>query len=239
MAEVVLQDDLNNRFLAKCQERLPEVAAAECNWTLLDLRKAGRMGAVATKRERQDPDEYQYAAEIAARFVQDKCEQSIGRLLCDPVRRAEFDTAALAVAPEVEAYQLCKAAFGLRKARRLQPELVVRVADWNKEVVTLSAAEIAANGKLVPDSPGIYIFRDSIGYLYIGESYSLRHRVTQHLDHSDRKSLAHYLWENGNREITVELHAFAKDSPAKDKNHRRAYESELIKSRKPQFNLTL
>ena len=81
------------------------------------------------------------------------------------------------------------------------------------------------------------IFRDSTGYLYIGESSSLRHRVTQHLDHSDRKSLAHYLWEKGSRDITVELHVFAKDSPAKDKSRHRAYESELIKSRKPRFNI--
>jgi hypothetical protein len=31
---------------------------------------------------------------------------------------------------------------------------------------------------------------------------------------ADRKSLAHYLWEKGNREITVELPVFSKDSPA-------------------------
>ena len=93
------------------------------------------------------------------------------------------------------------------------------------------------DAKLVPDKPGICILRDPTGYLYVGESSSLRFRVNHHLDHSDRKSLAHYLWSNGNQEITVELHVFPKDSPAKDKTKRRAYESELIRSRKPKFNL--
>jgi predicted GIY-YIG superfamily endonuclease len=235
--EVVLKDDLNQKFLTKCRAALPDVSDAEFNWTLLNLRKAGKLGAVATKRTRQDHDDYQHAAEIAARFVQDKYEQSIDRLLCDPARRAEFDKVAREVAPDVEAYRLRKAAFGLRKARQLRPELVVRVADWNKQVLTFPAADLAADGKKIPDAPGVYIFRDATGYLYIGESSSLRQRVTQHLDRSDRQSLARYLNDKGNQSITVELHVFDKDSPAKDKMRRRAYESELIRSRKPRFNI--
>lgn len=235
--EVLLKDDLNEKFLAKCKEHFADGTATEFNWTLLNLRKAGKLGSVATKRVRQDHDDYQHAAEIAARFLQDKYEQTIDRLLCDPERRSEFDKAALSVVPDIEPYRLRKAAFGLRKARQLQPELVVRVADWKKEIITLPAAEIIAKSKLVPDAPGIYIFRDPTGYLYIGESSSLKQRVNQHLDQSDRKSLAHYLFENGNREITVELHVFGKDTPAKDKTRRRAYESELIRSRKPRFNI--
>lgn len=235
--EVVLRDDLNRAFLAKCREKLPDVSSEEFNWTLLNLRKAGKLGAVTTRRVRQDHDDYQHAAEIAARFVQDKYDQTIDRVLCDPERRAVFDEAARAVAPDVEPYRLRKAAFGLRKARQLQPELAVRIADWKKDVLSFSAAQIVADKKLVPEAPGVYIFRDPSGYLYIGESSNLRQRVSQHLDQSDRQSLARYLFEKGNREITVELHAFGPDTPAKDKNRRRAYESELIRSRKPRFNI--
>lgn len=235
--EVVLKDDLNQKFLAKCKEKLPEEPPADFNWTLLNLRKAGKLGSVTTKRARQDHDDYQHAAEIAARYLQDKYDQTIDRLLCDPERRTEFDKAASVITPDVEPYRLRKAAFGLRKARQLQPELVVRAVDWNREIITLPAADIVANGKLVPDAPGVYIFRDASGYLYVGESSSLKQRVNQHLDESDRKSLAHYLKEKGNRDITVELHVFGKDTPAKEKNRRRAYESELIKSRKPRFNI--
>lgn len=235
--EVVLKDDLNQKFVATCKEQLPDVSATDFNWTLLNLRKAGKLGAVATKRARQDHDDYQHAAEIAARFLQDKHKLTIDRLLCDPERRAEFDKAAIAIAPGVEPYRLRKAAFGLRKARQLQPELVLRVADWDRQILTHAATEIVADGKLVPELPGVYIFRDATGYLYIGESANLRQRVNQHLDRSDRKSLASYLAESGKQEVTVELHAFGKDSPAKDKTRRRAYESELIRSRKPRLNI--
>ena len=51
------------------------------------------------------------------------------------------------------------------------------------------------------------------------------------------KSLARCLLSNGIREVSIEQHIFPKDSPAKDKTKRRAYESELIRSRKPKFNL--
>ena len=113
----------------------------------------------------------------------------------------------------------------------------MRVADWKREIITLSADEILKKPESVPTHPGVYIFRDDTGYLYIGESSDLRSRVTKHLDHSDRKSLAHYLWDNGVEKLTVELHAFDPNSKAKEKSARRAYESELIRSRQPRFNI--
>jgi hypothetical protein len=61
--------------------------------------------------------------------------------------------------------------------------------------------------------------------------------VTKHLDQSDRKSLAQYLWREGGEGVTVELHAFDPESSARHKEMRRAYESELIASRRPRFNL--
>ena len=189
--EVLLDDELNKLFLAKCRDLKADADATDCNWTLLNLRKSGKLGAVATKRRRDLNDDYQHAAEIAARFLQDKYKQTIDRLLCNPETRAEFDRVAKAVSPDTELRALRKAALALRKARKLQPEFVTRVADWDREVVSHPAADIVADAKLVPDKPGIYIFRDPTGYLYVGESSSLRFRVNHHLDHSDRKSLAH------------------------------------------------
>ncbi|MBM80944.1 MAG: excinuclease ABC subunit C [Planctomycetaceae bacterium] len=236
--EVLLQDKLNQAFLKKCRELVPESNAAECNWTLINLRKAGKLSGIRSTRRRYDRhDDYLHAAEIAARLMYDKYEVSTDRMLCDPKRRAEFDSVASKAAPKVDAYLLRKASFGLRKSRRLQPELVLRVADWKKEILTFPAEKLVKDEKLIPDVPGIYIFRDETGYLYIGESSRLRSRVSKHLDHSDRKSLAHYLWKNGVKKITVELHAFDAESRAKVKNVRRAYESELIRSRKPRFNI--
>jgi predicted GIY-YIG superfamily endonuclease len=236
--EVILQDELNAKFLAACQKRMPEATAFDANWLLLNLRKAGELSDIkSTRRNNDRHDDYLHAAEIVARFLEDKHSTNTDRVICDPKLRAEFDALTKPLAPDVAAYKLRKAAFALRKSRRLSPELVLRVASWKKEVIAHPAEKLAADPKLVPDGPGVYIFRDATGYLYVGESSELRTRLKKHLDKSDRQSLAQYLSEKGIKDITVEVHVFDATSDAKLKPMRRAYESELIRSRKPRFNL--
>lgn len=235
--EVLVRDDLNAAFIARCHSLAPNADEAELNWALLNLRKAGKLQATVTRRLSQRHEDYLHAAEIAARAMYDQHAESIDRVLCSPALRREFDRIARGVTPDVAAERLRRAALSLRKARRLRPELVVRVAAWDKQILTLPASEILADPQRIPMSPGIYIFRDHSGYLYIGESENVRARVGQHLDHSDRKSLAHYLWHEGLDGVEVELHVFARDSNARRKEMRRAYESELIASRRPRFNV--
>lgn len=236
--EVLLQDALNTKYLAECRKRMPDVRSFDFNWTLLNLRKAGELRDVrATKRRRDQLDEFLHASEIAARFMEDRYKVNTDRLICEPELRAEFDKVAKTMAPEIDAYLLRKASFALRKSRRLQPELVLRVADWKKDVFAYAASRIADDPELIPNGPGVYIFRDESGYLYIGESSKLRERLKKHLDASDRQSLASYLKDEGVDGIVIEVHAFDPSSPARLKPQRRAYESELIRSRKPRFNL--
>ncbi len=236
--EVLLQTELNDRFLAECQKRMPDIPPFDFNWTLLNLRKAGGLRDIsASKRRRDNSDAYLHAAEIAARFLEDRYSVNTDRVLCDPKLRAEYDKEAKKVAPKVDPYLLRKASLTLRKSRRLQPELVLRVADWKKDIIALPAAHAEQEPDKVPRQPGVYILRDETGYLYIGESSNLYDRIKKHLNRSDRQSLANYLATNGVKGVTLELHAFEKDSPARLKPMRRAYESELIRSRKPRFNL--
>jgi predicted GIY-YIG superfamily endonuclease len=235
--EVLVRDDLNAAFITRCRKSMPAADETQLNWTLLNLRKAGRLDVPATRRVNLTHDDYLHAAEIAARLMYDKHGLSTDRVLCDPQRRREFDEAAQQVAPGTSAYRLRRAALYLRKARRLRPELVLRVAQWDKEVVTMGADEAAGDSKVLPDSPGVYIFRDSTGYLYIGESANLRVRIAGHLDDSDRKSLAQYFQRSGIMDVVLELHVFDPDSDAKLTPMRRAYESELIRSRKPRLNI--
>jgi len=235
--EVIINDELRRQFLAACREQVPEASEFECNWMLLNLRKAGQLGVRATRRRPLRHEDYVHAAEIAARYVFDKYKVSVDRAMCEPKYRAEFDRVARSVAPDVPVYRLRKAALGLRKARRLRPELVVRVADWGRQVLEFPADRLARDPSLVPAKPGVYIFRDRSGYLYIGESSNLRRRLAKHLADSDRKSLARYLREHGYKDVVIEVHAFDPDSRAKERLVRRAYESELIRSRKPRFNI--
>lgn len=237
--EVLLQEALNKRFIAACRTELPDANVGELNWKLLNLRKAGKLkkSKVKPKRRSDNHSEYQHLAEVVARSMQDKHKVSTDHIMCDPKQREAFDKMSLSIAPKVDPYLMRKAAFGLRKARRLKPELVLRIADWDRKITSHRASELAKNLDSIPSTPGIYIFSDQTGYLYVGESLNLRERLTKHLDESDRQSLANYLRKQGIEKTTIEIHAFPSDSRAKRVTVRRAYESELIASRKPRFNV--
>lgn len=236
--DVVIDDKLNVRFLDVCRTLAPNVPASQLNWILFNLRKSSSLGPVVSRPvKRLNHEAYAHAAEIAARYVEDKFRNSIDRILCDPSLRSAFDSLALELVPDIAPYAFRKAALWLRKKRKLRPELIKRVAEWGTTVQKFSATELLENRDLIPRQPGVYLFFDKTGYLYIGEAANLRTRVSSHLDHSDRKALARYLWEQGHEDLQVELHAFDKHSQGSRTAQRRAYESSLIASRKPRFNI--
>lgn len=235
--EVILNDRLNDAFIRACQHALPNADPAKLNWRLLNLRKAGKLSARSTKSNRSSVNDVVHIAEMAARTIVDRQSISTDRMMTDPNLRAEFDSIARSIAPDVDLYRVRKAAFQLRKTRRLRPELIARIADWGRVITTHSTQQILDHPELIAPHPGIYIFRDQTGYLYIGQSDNLRERMKSHLDQSHNPSLARYLGTKDLKGITVEVHAFAPDSRARETMIRRAYESELIASRKPRFNI--
>ena len=90
----------------------------------------------------------------------------------------------------------------------------------------------------MPTAPGVYIFRDATGYLYIGEAKNLRTRLKQHLNDSNRTLLADYLSQHADtKTVQLEIHAFDPKSNARLVAYRRAYESDLIAIRQPRFNI--
>jgi predicted GIY-YIG superfamily endonuclease/uncharacterized protein YktB (UPF0637 family) len=241
--EVILQDSLNEAFLAKCRKSLSgnadleKVSNNQLNWRLMNLRKAGKLKSKTTKRKNVDYGSIAHIAEIVARSMSDKHQCSIDRMMCDTEMRKEFNDAAKSIDDSIDAYTVRKAAFQLRKARRLKPELIGRIADWGREIKTHQLKDILENPKLINEHPGIYIFRDSSGYLYIGQTDNLRKRLADHLDESHNRSLAKYLKSGIKNSISIEVHDFDPESKASETRVRRAYESELIASRKPRFNL--
>jgi predicted GIY-YIG superfamily endonuclease len=237
--EVILQTELNRAFIAACKKQLPGANAATFNWTLINLRKAGKLPAITSRRVQRSKDspDASHIGEICARMVMDRHGVSIDRVMTDPALMAEFNESARKMSPDADVYQARKSAFRLRKTRKLKPELITRIADWGRKVTEYRANELAGDTSVLPESPGIYLFRDSSGYLYIGEAIDLRKRLTQHLDESDRKALGNYLNEQGFEAVIVEVHTFAKNSRIKEIGVRRAYESELIRSREPRFNV--
>jgi predicted GIY-YIG superfamily endonuclease len=236
--DVVIDDDLNAAFIAACLREIPSASVFDLNWQLYNLRKQPPgIGKVATVKRHDNHDDYIHASEIAARHMEDRHGLTIDQVLCDPHMRREFDAVAQAIVPGVSVYLLRKAALKLRKNRQLRPELMKRVADWGTTVRMYPAEELRKKPDLIPRLPGIYIFRDRTGYLYIGEAGNLRGRVEKHLDHSDRKAVARYLWEHRYTDLIIEMHVFRKDSEGNKSKPRKAYEADLIRSRKPRLNI--
>ncbi len=236
---MLVHDQRNQEFLQACRRQLSGVSDREFNWAMLNLRKAKKLPGKVTKRKTHKHETYHHAAEIAAREIEDRYKQNIGRALCDTALRKEVDKVALMLAPEISPYRLRKAALALRKSHQLKPELVVRIADWDRTVNTYVLRQLQKDHEQIPAQPGIYLFSDDSGYLYIGEAADLRKRLKDHLYQSDRPTLAKYLIERAKQGglVRIEIHAFDSDSPAKQVSMRRAYESELIRSRKPRFNI--
>ncbi len=235
--EVLLDDDRRNRFIEACRKAGIEGDEKTLLEALIHVRKSGKLRAKATRSNRLEFGEELAAAEIAARGLYDRHGVYTDQILLDPVLRAEFDESAKSIMPSATAYALRKAAFRLRKSRKLKPELVSRVTDWKKDILEMSVADARKRLSELSTRPAVYIFRDNTGYLYIGQTNNLRERMTKHLMDSDRKALTDYLAQHSNSELQLELHIFQAGSPAEDTVVREAYESEMIRSRKPRLNI--
>ena len=70
--------------------------------------------------------------------------------------------------------------------------------------------------------------------LYVSEAKNLRTRLSKHLDHSDNKYLARYIWEMGKRDLFIEYHILSENTRT---DVRKAMELELIRSRRAEFNV--
>jgi len=229
---VVADPALNQLFLAECYRLGLNGSAATFNRALLNLRKQGCLRGLKSKRSTfPSEDQYRFAAEIAARFIERRDGVSLDNVISDPELAAGFDELAAQIAPGYSAVQYRWAALNLRKARRLKPEIVSRVVPA-ENVAILRVADLDINQ--VPSQQGIYVFFVASCVLYVGEAENLNNRVRKHLDHSDSKGLARWLWDQGVEALHIEVQVLSPDTSTRV---RRALETELISSRNPLFNI--
>lgn len=255
--EVLLQDVMRQRFVDECLKfssrpemaDLPELVGLQgkaiseevfCR-ALLHVRKRGGKLPRATRRastkwKGTERERLNAAAEIAARRLFDELGLDTDSILVDPAARKKFDSYAKRIGNEFPAYDLRKAALRLRKQVELEPELLTRVTDWKRSFLDFQVDKVEQHFDEIPTDPGIYLFIDATGYLYIGQANNLRSRLEEHLRGSDRKALAEYLDSTDRAKVLLELHVFQKDSPGRELRVRRAYESELIRTRQPRLN---
>ncbi len=230
---VVADPIFNQCFIAECRRYGLEDSDADLNRALLNLRKRGALADHARSRRTRvsDMDEYRFAAEIAVRFLERRDEISLDRIICDPKKAAEFDEVAQRIAPGYSPLQYRWAALGLRKAKKLEPELAGRIAS-PIHVINLRVSEIVPTE--LPVSQGLYLFIAAEQLLYVGETENLRKRLKKHLEHSDNRGLARWIWEFGIENLHLEMQILEDNTETRV---RKALELELIRSRQPIFNV--
>ena len=207
----------------------------ELNIALLNARKGGHLAGCTRSRltSFSNEDDYAFSSEIAIRFLERRDGTTLDRVICSPQKATEFDELAERLSPGYTSLQYRWAALNLRKRKALKPEQMSYVVASEEvkinRVEDLLIEEITVN-------QGLYVFTDSGSKktLYVGEAGNLRNRLRKHLEHSDNRWLARWLWEHGTDEIWVELHELPHST---SKKVRKALEYELIHSRRPEFNV--
>jgi hypothetical protein len=230
---IVADPELNRTFIAVCRSLGSDAPISELNSSLLNARKASLLTGIATTRrtEFSDLDDYQFASEIAARFLEHRSQVTLDQILCDPALAEEFDALAARILPGFTSLQYRWAALNLRKQKRLRPELLAHV-------VVPTAVQVSRIDELdlekLPLEQGIYIFFSTKETLYVGECENLRLRIKKHLDHSDIRAVAHHFWKHGADEVFLEVRTLPDSTSTRV---RRALEAELIDSRRAAFNI--
>jgi predicted GIY-YIG superfamily endonuclease len=230
---VVADPELNRLFISECRLRGLKNSAEELNRALLNLRKAGGLkGRPRAKRTHfHDEDEYRFASEIAARFLERRDGISLDAIICNPDKVSEFDKVAARIVSGYSPLQYRWAALGLRKKKRLSPEITGRIVP-PEDVINISISEIIPDE--LPLCQGVYLFISTDQLLYVGETENLRKRLKKHLEHSDNKGLARWIWEYGTEDLHLEMQILKSETKT---SVRKAIELELIRSRQPIFNV--
>ena len=233
-ADRVIADPVfNEAFLLECRALGVEGSDHSINWRLLNLRKKSKVKRGGRAKSPRFPrvHEYQFASEIAVRFLMRRENQSLDWILCDPELAREFDKLAAELSPGFSSVEYRWAALKLRKTKKLSPEIIGRIVP-SEQVLRYAIDSIDVSQ--LPMQQGLYIFFDNKQSFYIGEASNLRSRLKTHLKHSDNRDLAKWFWENGTEGAFLELHLL----PDKTANNvRKAVEIEMIRSRQPLFNV--
>lgn len=230
---VIADPELNVKFLAACRARGVSMRDEDANRSLLNSRKRSDLADHPTQRRTvlRDISEYAFASEIAIRYLERRDDVTLDTVICSPSLAIEFDEIAGRISPGYTSLQYRWAALSLRKRRRLSPERIAH-AYGAESVESHRVNEVDLSR--ISMSQGLYLFHDSEQTLYAGETTNLRKRLAKHLEHSDNKGLATWLWEHGPNDLHVEIHILSDSTPSRT---RKALEGELIESRNPVFNV--
>jgi len=232
--KVIADPELDRKFLRRCRELGLAGTDFELNWKLMNARKASKLSGLSdlTKTRKYSVgkviDEFEYASELAVRYMQRTKNVSLDQIICDPELAQEFDTYAARLAPGFSSLQYRWAAFGLRKAGRL-----VKKVDEIGEVPELQPFGRVRGLKLgkIPEVGGLYLFSSADKLVFASQTDNLRHRLERHIKVSD-SGLPRWLWDV--RKEPLDLGAAA--LPGITRGLRQAMELVLVRQWKPVLN---
>jgi site-specific DNA-methyltransferase (adenine-specific) len=199
----------------------------------MSARKKGELSDLPrTKRHTErEIDEFEYASELAVRFLEEQKGASLDRVICDPELAEEFDRYAARLAPGFTPLQYRWAALGLRKAGRLTggAEASIHMPDL-KLLGKANSIKIST----VPNSGGLYLLSSEKDRVFLGQTDSLRHRIERHMEVSASEGLPDWLWDTHSDPLRISVASL----PDIGRTTRQKIELVLVKKWKPVLNLS-
>ena len=229
---VIADPQLNRRFLRRCRELGLSGTDYDLNWALMNARKKGDLSHLPkTKRYTiTEIDEFEYASELAVRYLQQEKTVSLDQIMCDPELASEFDGYASRLAPGFSPLQYRWAALGLRKAGRLGGE--AGEIDGMPELDPLGKVATLRLGK-VPEVGGLYLFSSEDERVFLGQTDNLRHRMDRHMEVSASHGLPDWLWDTEKKPLQI----WVAGLPEVTRSIRQKMEVLLVRMWKPLLNL--
>jgi hypothetical protein len=234
---VVADPELDARFLARCRELGATASDYELNWKLLSARKNSHTTHLPQVKKFSFPrdvvDQYQYASEMALRYIQREQarqgrEVSLDIVICDPVLATAFDGFASLLAPDFTGFQYRWAALALRKAGRYMKEALSEEVPRFRDLGRASSLDI----ERVPETQGLYLIQNSSDRLFVGETHNLRMRVHRHLKIAGPQMIPDWLYATSKRPTSVSVVPL----PSANEGHLKALELRSIISLSPLLN---
>ena len=232
--KVIADPALDRKFLRRCRELGLAGTDFELNWSLLNARKSSKLSSLSDLIKTKPytlgkvVDEFDYASELAARYMQQSKNVSLDQMMCDPELAEEFDAYASQLAPHFSSLQYRWAALGLRKAGRLGKK-----ADELRDVPELESFGRVTSLELIgiPEVGGLYLFSSGDTPVFASQTDNLRHRLERHVNVSS-SGLPQWLWDGKREPLQVGVASL----PGVRRGLRQAMELALVREYKPVLN---
>jgi hypothetical protein len=232
---IICDESLNSKFRSEARRLGFAGTEAQINTQLMSLRKQGKLKDCPTTRPKKpDPQRHRYLNAVlnAMRVIERQLGKNVDNVICDPDTRSQFDAMIQFLHPGASPFETQYAALSLRKSRRLRPEPVGQIVRAvTSKIIGLVDLEQRMNE--VPERPGVYIFFDEEITLYVGKAEKLRDRIGEHISTWSYRDVIHQIREGRRTNTFVAYHELPVTITPRELA---AYETELIRSRKPEHN---